>query len=282
MPVPQALTAGITGQRGQFYPRQAGRPGGRPRPGGCDRILSQAAGSCLEIRGPGDLVDQAPVNRALPPDPLGRGSEDVGQVPPDAALVGEPGQPAGTGQHTEQRHLAEPEPADGVVDEQDLLAGQREFVAAAGRRPVQGRDVDLTRVAGVLDRPERFVAKFTEIDLKSVLSLREHADIRTGAEHPLQPAGHDYSPYPGIAEAQPLDGIVQFDIDAEVVAVLLQLVAGFQAGAWIDVQGQGRDRAVDVEPPVPVRTGIGGESLYGGHGSILTCYSNFGKSQVCV
>ncbi len=111
-----------------------------------------------------------------------------------------------------------------------------------------------------------------------MLSLREHADVGASAEHPLQRAGHDHGPYLRIAEAESLDGVTQLDIHAQVVAVLLELVAGCQAGAWINVQGQGRDRAVDVEPPVPVRTGIGGESLHGGHGSILTCYSNFGKT----
>ena len=43
-----------------------------------------------------------------------------------------------SGQHAEQRHLGQADGARAVVDEDDLVAGQGEFVAAAGARAVDG------------------------------------------------------------------------------------------------------------------------------------------------
>ncbi len=56
----------------------------------------------------------------------------------------------------------------------------------------------------------------------------------------------------GVLEPQPLHRVVQLDVHAEVVGVELELVAGAQAALLVDVHGEGRDRAVDGEPPVLV------------------------------
>ena len=63
----------------------------------------------------------------------------------------------------------------------------------------------------------------------------------------------------GVLEAQPLHGVVELDVHAEVVGVQLQLVARDQAALLVDVHGQGGDRAVDGEPPVPVLPGMRAE-----------------------
>ena len=61
----------------------------------------------------------------------------------------------------------------------------------------------------------------------------------------------------GMLEAQPLHGIRQLDIDAEVVGIELELVALEQAAILVDVHGERRDIADDVELPVPVARRIG-------------------------
>ena len=60
-------------------------------------------------------------------------------------------------------------------------------------------------------------------------------------------------------EAQPLDGVVQLDVHAEVVGVELQLVAGPEAAVLPHVHGQRGDAAVEAEPPVLVSPRLGPE-----------------------
>ena len=58
-------------------------------------------------------------------------------------------------------------------------------------------------------------------------------------------------------EADPLKEIVQLDVDAEVVRIELQFVAGTQAAVLVDVHRDGCHRAVEGQAPVPVSGGIG-------------------------
>ena len=58
-------------------------------------------------------------------------------------------------------------------------------------------------------------------------------------------------------EADAVDGVVEFDVDAEVVTVELELIAGPQPGVFIEVRRQRRYRAVESQLPVPVSGWIG-------------------------
>jgi hypothetical protein len=58
-------------------------------------------------------------------------------------------------------------------------------------------------------------------------------------------------------EAQPLDEVVELDVDAEVVAVELELVAVDEPTLLVDVHGDDGDLAVDVVPPVSVLGRVG-------------------------
>ena len=58
-------------------------------------------------------------------------------------------------------------------------------------------------------------------------------------------------------EAQPLHRVGEFDVDAEIVGIQLELIAFEQAAILVDIHGQGRDIAVDVQLPVPVARRIG-------------------------
>ena len=53
-------------------------------------------------------------------------------------------------------------------------------------------------------------------------------------------------------EAEPLDGIRQFDIHAEIVGVELQRVVARDAAGLVHVERERGDIAVHGEPPVPV------------------------------
>ena len=68
-------------------------------------------------------------------------------------------------------------------------------------------------------------------------------------------AGDDDRAHLGMLEADAVERVVQLDVDAEVVAVELELVAGAEAAVLVDVDRQRRDRALDRQLPVPVARG---------------------------
>ena len=53
-------------------------------------------------------------------------------------------------------------------------------------------------------------------------------------------------------EAQALQRVGKLDVDAQVVGIELELVAGHDAAILVDVERQRRDRAVHREPPMDV------------------------------
>ena len=119
-----------------------------------------------------------------PRAPFLGGAEHIGQVAPHLALVGQPGQAAGAGQDAEQRHLGQRHRRAAVVDQHDVVAGQRQLVAAAGRGAAKRRQVALPGIGrGVLDREPRLVGELAEIDLVRVRRPGQRADIGAGAEH---------------------------------------------------------------------------------------------------
>ena len=63
--------------------------------------------------------------------------------------------------------------------------------------------------------------KFT---LCAVRRFAEHADIGAGAEHIVLAGLDDDAAHFRMLEAQPLHRVVQFDVDAEVVGIELELV----------------------------------------------------------
>ncbi len=58
-------------------------------------------------------------------------------------------------------------------------------------------------------------------------------------------------------EAQPLERVGKFDIDAEIVGIEFQVVAFEQRALFVDVEEERRDIAVDLELPMPVAGRIG-------------------------
>ena len=91
------------------------------------------------------------------------------------------------------------------------------------------------------------------------LELAEHHDVRAGAEHPLLQAGDHDGVDLGMLEADALQGVRELDIDPEIVRIELQAVVGRQAGVFLDVHRQGRDRPVDGQGPMFVAIGMGFE-----------------------
>ena len=206
------------------------------------------------------LVDELPVDGLGPLEALGLGGEDVGAVLADVALVGDAGEAAGAGQHAEQRHLGQRDGAGPVVDQQDRLAGEGHLVAAARRGAVERGHPGLARVrAHVLDAVARLVGELAEVHLPGVARLGQHPDVRPGAEVGLLAAGEHHAAHLGVGEAQPLGEVVELDVDAQVVRVQLELVAGHQPAVLGDVEVDPGGLTLDLVPPVAVARGVGVE-----------------------
>src|SRR5476649_1395462 len=76
-------------------------------------------------------------------------------------------------------------------------------------------------------------------------------------------------------EAQALDHVGQLDVDAQVVGIELQLVAGPEAAILVHVHGEVGDTAFERELPVLVAAGLGPEVDDGtvSHGVSYFCNS---------
>ena len=131
------------------------------------------------------MVDEPPRLGAVGAHPLGGGAEHVGEVAPHLALVDEPRQAAGARQHAEQRHFGQAHRARAVVDHDDLVAGERQLVAAAGAGAVdRGQEFEARIGARILDAVAGLVGEFAEIDLLRVARLAQHVDVGAGRRTP--------------------------------------------------------------------------------------------------
>ena len=127
----------------------------------------------LELRRLGDRVDQAPGDGPFAAHALARRAEDVREVVANVALVGEPRQAPGAGQDAEQGHLGQADRARAVVDEDDLVAGKRQLIAAARARAIDGGEELQALVPGrILEAVAGFVGELAEIDLPRVAGQR--------------------------------------------------------------------------------------------------------------
>src|SRR4030095_16041143 len=81
-------------------------------------------------------IDEFQFERALSADTLCQGAEDVRMIAAHLALVGESSESTGTWQHAKERHFRQAHGRRAIVDEPDLIAGERKLVAAPRRGAV--------------------------------------------------------------------------------------------------------------------------------------------------
>jgi hypothetical protein len=71
--------------------------------------------------------------------------------------------------------------------------------------------------ARILDAVPGLVGELAEIDLPGVTRGSQHVDVGAGAEHALARAGEHHDLHLRMLEPDPVQRIVELDIDAEVV-----------------------------------------------------------------
>src|SRR5262245_48375779 len=102
-----------------------------------------------------------------------------------------------------------------IVYKQDLVAGERQFITPARAGAVdRGEKLDARLAARILDRQTRFIRELAEVHFRRMGGLTEHENVGTGAEHPIFQAGDDDGSDIRVFEANALNGIGEFDIDA--------------------------------------------------------------------
>ncbi len=115
---------------------------------GCrtDRSLAAASARARSFTSLGETrrrrraIDEVPLLGPVGAHAFGRGAENIGEIAPHLALVDQAGQAAGARQHAQQRHLGQADGGGAIVDHDDLVAGERQLVAAAGAGAVQRRE----------------------------------------------------------------------------------------------------------------------------------------------
>ncbi len=200
-----------------------------------------------------DLVDEPPFGGALAADAFLGGAEDVGTVAPDLPLVGHAGEASRTGQHGKQRHFRQRNARGAVIGEDDVIAGECQFVAAAGAGAPHCRDVVLAAfLARRFEGVPGLVGELAEIHLVGVGGPAQHADIGAGAEDIVLAAPHDDGAHLRMLETHPLDDVRQLDIHTEIIGIELELIALEQAAILVDIHEERRHIAVILDTPVAV------------------------------
>ena len=116
-----------------------------PRParraiGGRRQLARALLHRLLELARRIDGVDQLPLDRALALHAFDERAEEVGEIAAHVTLVDDAREAAGAGQHAEQRRLRQADRRVAIVDQQDVVARERELVAAAGADAVERRE----------------------------------------------------------------------------------------------------------------------------------------------
>ena len=106
-----------------------------------------------------------------------------------------------------------------------------------------------------------------KLTLKRVGRGAQHVDVGARAEDAVLAARDHDGAHLGVLEAQALDGVGELDVDAEVVAVELERVAGAQRPLLLHVHHEPREGRLELEPPVDVAVGVGLEADGRRHGA---------------
>ena len=239
---------GVQRRKTDTGPALSRRRGGQTR----EAIPHQLVEAALR----GDVVHESPVPGPLPLDPLRRGAEDIGVIAAHPPLVHQPRQPAGPRKDAEERHLGQAHRGAPVVDQEDLVAGERQLVAASRRDAVAGRQVSLPGLgAGLFDREARLVGELAEVHLEGVRRRSQHVDVGPGREDAVLPRDDRHRPDLRVLEAQALHRVLELDINAQVVRVQLQDVPGPERLVLLDVPDDAGHLTLSLQPPVHVPVG---------------------------
>ncbi len=204
-------------QRSQFNSLHRRRTRGRCHQFRC-AILHRFGKICRRY----DFVHQTPGSCAFAFHTIWIGAEHVGKIATHFALVHHPCKSAGSRQHTKQRSFRQAHGAGAIVDQENFVARERQFVASARGGTVQrGEKFQAVVAAGIFHAIAGFVGKFAEIYFPGVRRAGQHINVCTCAKHSFFGTGNDHTGNFRMFESDSLQRVVQFDVHAKVVGIQL-------------------------------------------------------------
>ena len=76
-------------------------------------------------------------------------------------------------------------------------------------------------LAGIFESVARFIGELAEIHFPRMARNAEHEDVCAGTENTILEAGHHHGADFRMFKTDAADGVVQFDVNTEVIAVEL-------------------------------------------------------------
>src|SRR5712671_5506644 len=101
-------------------------------------FLCAALNVVVPLGGLYHVIDQAPLFRSLSLNAFRYRAEYVRQVAADFALVGYASEAAGSRKHSQERNFGQADGRRAVVDENDFVAGERQFVSSTSGSAIAG------------------------------------------------------------------------------------------------------------------------------------------------
>ena len=103
-----------------------------------------------------------------------------------------------------------------------MIAGQRQFIAAARAGPLDRRDILLPgiRFRGFKGVPG-LIGELAKIHLMRMGRAAEHANIGAGAKHIVLAGSQNHDLHFRVLKAHPLNDIGQLDINPQIVGIQL-------------------------------------------------------------
>src|SRR6185295_1553807 len=89
-----------------------------------------------------------------------------------------------------------------------------------------------------------------KVDLERVRRTTQHVNVRACAEDSRLQTRDDDDANFRMLEAESLNRVCQFDIDAEIVRIELELIAISESLVFLDVHREPGHGSIDLEPPV--------------------------------
>ena len=174
------------------------------------------------------------------------------------ALVGHAGQAARAWQHAKQWNFRQRDGRRTVIDEHDVIAGQRQFITTTGTGTVHGgHKLEAVVLGAVFDAVAGFVGELAEVHLPRVGRHAQHEDVRAGTEDAVLAAGDHHRAHGGVLEADAVQRVVQLHVNAQVIAIELELVAGTNTAVFRNVELHTGGLAVYLEGPMAVLGRLG-------------------------
>lgn len=151
-----------------------------------------------------------------------------------------------------------------------MVGRQGHFVTTARGGTVYDAHIALAgMLRGILDGIPGFIGEFAKIHFVGMARYSQHGDVGARAEHPLLGRSQHHGLDLLVLEAQTLDGVVELDIDTQIIGIELQGIARHQPGVFIHIHSQSCHRAVKGNLPVVIFVGMG-RKIY--HMAIIISY----------